>query len=78
MTDADRDREARDAPSRPSDAPGSEPSDAQVAQVPADDPGPTPAVDIQSYIGSQLRAVYDDIAKQPIPDRFLDLMRRLE
>ena len=78
MMDADRDRETPSAPSRPGDNPGAEPSDASVSRGPAASPGPAPAVDIQSYIGAQLRAVYDDIAKQPIPDRFLDLMRRLE
>lgn len=36
------------------------------------------AVDVQGYIGRQLRAVYDDVAKQPVPERFLALMRQLE
>jgi hypothetical protein len=40
--------------------------------------GAAASVDIQSYIGSQLRAVYDDVVKQPIPDRFLELMRQLD
>jgi Anti-sigma factor NepR len=40
--------------------------------------GAAAALDIQSYIGSQLRAVYDDVVKQPIPDRFLELMRQLD
>ena len=34
--------------------------------------------DVQAYIGRQLRAVYDDVAKQPIPDRFIELMKQLE
>jgi hypothetical protein len=34
--------------------------------------------DMQQFIGRQLRAVYDDIAKQPVPDRFLELMKQLE
>ena len=38
----------------------------------------TAQVDVQAYIGRQLRAVYDDVAKQPVPDRFLDLMKKLE
>ncbi len=37
-----------------------------------------PGVDVQAYIGRQLRAVYDDVAKQPVPERFLDLMKQLE
>lgn len=36
------------------------------------------ATDVQAYIGRQLRAVYDDVVKQPIPDRFLALMQQLE
>ena len=39
---------------------------------------PPPATDVHAYIGRQLRAVYDDVAKQPIPDRFLALMQQLE
>lgn len=34
--------------------------------------------DMQSFIGRQLRAVFDDVAKQPVPDRFLELMKQLE
>ena len=34
--------------------------------------------DVHAYIGRQLRAVYDDVAKQPVPDRFLELMKQLD
>ena len=34
--------------------------------------------DMQQFIGRQLRAVYDDVAKQPVPDRFLELMKQLD
>ena len=34
--------------------------------------------DMQTFLGRQLRAVYDDIARQPVPDRFLELMAQLE
>jgi Anti-sigma factor NepR len=34
--------------------------------------------DMQAFIGRQLRAVYDDIAKQPVPDRFIELMKQLD
>ncbi len=34
--------------------------------------------EIQAYIGRQLRAVFDDVARQPVPERFLDLMKQLE
>ena len=43
------------------------------------DSGKVPGgVDVQAYIGRQLRAVYDDVAKQPVPERFLALMKQLE
>lgn len=32
----------------------------------------------QSRIGDQLRAMYDDLVHQPVPDRFRDLLSRLE
>ena len=32
---------------------------------------------IQSRIGDQLRAMYDDLTQQPIPDRFKDLLGQL-
>jgi hypothetical protein len=34
--------------------------------------------DIQTQIGDQLRAVYDDIVKQGIPDRFAALLSELD
>jgi hypothetical protein len=54
----------------------------QEAQKPAQEqasgsPQAAPA-DMQAFIGRQLRAVYDDIAKQPVPDRFLELMKQLD
>jgi len=33
---------------------------------------------IQLEIGRQLRAAYDDIINEPVPDRFLTLLRQLE
>ena len=33
---------------------------------------------IQTRIGDQLRAMYDDLMQQPVPDRFADLLARLE
>ena len=33
---------------------------------------------VQCEIGRQLRAVYDDIISEPVPDRFLDLLHQLE
>jgi hypothetical protein len=34
--------------------------------------------DVQAKIGSQLRAIYDDVVKEGVPDRFLDLLKRLD
>jgi hypothetical protein len=34
--------------------------------------------DIQTKIGQQLRAMYDDVLNQGVPDRFSDLLNRLE
>ncbi len=41
-------------------------------------PRPVSGADVHAYIGRQLRAVYDDVAKQPVPDRFLELMKQLD
>ena len=32
----------------------------------------------QTRIGDQLRAMYDDLVHQPVPDRFRDLLAQLE
>ena len=34
--------------------------------------------DVQAKIGQQLRALYDDVVNQGIPDRFADLLNRLD
>lgn len=34
--------------------------------------------DIQSKIGEQLRAMYDEVVGQGVPDRFSDLLRQLD
>ena len=33
--------------------------------------------EIQSRIGHQLRAMYDDVVRQGVPDRFVELIRKL-
>ncbi len=33
---------------------------------------------IQDRIGDHLRAMYDDLVQQPVPDRFVELLGRLE
>ena len=41
---------------------------------------PNPKLDrvIQGRIGDELRAMYDDLMQQPVPDRFADLLSKLE
>jgi len=34
--------------------------------------------DVQARLGQQLRAMYDDVVSQGVPDRFTDLLNRLE
>lgn len=34
--------------------------------------------EIQSRIGHQLRAMYDDVVRQGVPDRFTDLIKQLD
>jgi hypothetical protein len=43
--------------------------------VPAE---PSLGRDIQTKIGHQLRAMYDDVVSQGVPARFVDLLDRLE
>lgn len=70
---SDDDKECRPAPDEAIDpAVGSAASDGKAPGTGAG------ATDVQAYIGRQLRAVYDDVVKQPIPDRFLALMKQLE
>jgi len=41
-------------------------------------PEPNLNREIQSKIGQQLRAVFDDVVEQGVPDRFVDLLGRLD
>jgi Anti-sigma factor NepR len=34
--------------------------------------------DVQARLGQQLRAVYDDVVNQGVPDRFTELLNRLD
>ena len=47
--------------------------DRKKAPKPNDPPGSP----IDEHIGRHLKAIYDDVLKQPIPDRFLDLLNQL-
>ena len=37
-----------------------------------------PSSDIGEQIGRELRGLYADVVSQPVPDRFLDLLNKLE
>ena len=34
--------------------------------------------DLQAHIGRQLRSMYDEVLKEPVPDRLRDLLQQLE
>lgn len=34
--------------------------------------------EVSDLIAERLRSFYDDVAKQPVPDRFLDLLNELQ
>ena len=34
--------------------------------------------EVSDLIGERLRSFYDDVAKQPVPDRFLNLLNQLQ
>ncbi|WP_319933291.1 NepR family anti-sigma factor [Lichenihabitans sp. Uapishka_5] len=63
-------------------ATGSTPTLPTVAGTGTSDDAPTElrpvSADMHQFIGRQLRAVFDDVAKQPVPDRFLELMKQLD
>jgi hypothetical protein len=40
--------------------------------------GPILNREIQTKIGQQLRAIYDDVVDQGVPDRFVDLLRNID
>jgi hypothetical protein len=33
---------------------------------------------VERAIGSRLRAYYDEVAREPVPDRFVNLLKRLD
>lgn len=51
------------------------PSETSSDKAPAD-----PKLDrlAQSLIGDQLRSMYDELLVQPVPDRFRDLLQKLD
>ena len=46
----------------------------------SEDSSPEPTLNraIQERIGDNLRSLYDDLVQQPVPDRFVELLNRLE
>ncbi|WP_408886929.1 NepR family anti-sigma factor [Limobrevibacterium gyesilva] len=50
----------------------------RTAESPAAIPTTALAADLQAYIGRQLRAVYDEVLREPVPERFLSLLRELD
>jgi len=56
-----------------------------VDQGPKTTPGTVPSRrtpvlprDAQTKIGEKLKALYDDVVNQPVPDRFKDLLAQLD
>jgi hypothetical protein len=45
---------------------------------PTEGTGPKMNSSIQHEIGKHLRAYYDDIVNEPVPDKFMDLLKQLE
>lgn len=54
----------------------SHPGSASVRVVSARSKKPEP--DVADHISRQLKAVYDDMLNQPVPDRFIDLLSQLD
>ncbi len=52
--------------------------DTQVTSGKAEKSEPRLGREIQTRIGHQLRALYDDVVSQGVPDRFVDLLRQLD
>ncbi|HVB90034.1 MAG TPA: NepR family anti-sigma factor [Beijerinckiaceae bacterium] len=54
----------------------SQPAGNSMRVVSARSKKPTP--DVADHISRQLKAVYDDMLNQPVPDRFIDLLSQLD
>lgn len=60
-------------------SPAGEPRPAvQVSTIAAVRPRAAPKPEIIEQIGLRLRGVYNDVLMQPIPDRFIELLGKLE
>ena len=49
-----------------------------TSEDPAEKAEPSLGGDIRGKLGRQLREMYDDVVAQGVPDRFVDLLNRLE
>lgn len=58
--------------------PEPEPPMAETTSSAHKGPGIKLGRDIQAKIGQQLRAMYDDVVKQGVPDRFTGLLNQLD
>lgn len=54
------------------------PQAAMQVENPGAKPGSGLSREIQAKIGQQLRAMYDDVVQEGVPDRFADLLRQLD
>ena len=48
------------------------------AQTPQKRPSARLSREIQGRIGNNLRAMYDDVVQQGVPDRFAELLQKLD
>src|SRR6476660_3338470 len=56
---------------------GQEARETQLEQLEVNVPGMLDR-SLQAKIGGELRAIYSDVAKEPVPDRFVKLLEELE
>lgn len=59
----------------------SKPQENEMTDQPVEPPGKRQSGlnrEIQARIGHQLRAMYDDVVRQGVPDRFVELLRQID
>jgi hypothetical protein len=72
MTEQDTAKEGQDADMSPRQTAET------IPVLPAPVPGVALEPDLQAHIGRQLRAVYEEVVNEAVPDRFLKLLEELE
>jgi hypothetical protein len=50
----------------------------QVGQGPQQEDGVGPNHEAHKHIGRMLKGFYDEVAHEPVPDKFLELLKQLE